>query len=341
MFVAGELEILTSTISKVEYRGRIRLLKKIVYYSKLYDWKGLLKFYDAWLRWIETGLNSWGDDASQIETAMLSGHSSVKKSDKGYIPKSDQVWWCSDFNRDKCTYTSSTHQKSVKGHLRQVKHICGTCLRKDSKQLQHPETSAACPYKIWLYTPKTVYNDFQSSFTQHELNSFFNSSPTINIINSDHATRYACYSHSEKYISRNPVKKTVGRSTNVTVDLLNKPSARPNREPLSTVYSVCHNQANYIKIHDLIHNSGQYNFEACKFPLHTKLNIDYFSFHALDYKHNVICGFWSTDSHLVISEKINNKPLIMRKRLEIIKVPKISREACRIFYIKKRTTVQY
>ena len=148
MFVAGELEILTSKISKVEYRGRIRLLKKMVYYSKLYDWKGLLKFYAAWLRRIETGLNSWGDDASQIETAMLSGHSSVKKSDKGYIPKSDQVWWCSDFNRDKCTYTSSTHQKSVKGHLRQVKHICGTCWRKDSKQLQHPETSAACPYKI-------------------------------------------------------------------------------------------------------------------------------------------------------------------------------------------------
>lgn len=55
--------------------------------------------------------------------------------------------------------------------------------------------------------------------------------------------------------------------------------------------SVCHNQANYIKIHDLIHSSGQYNFEACKFPLHTKLNIDYFRFMLLDYKDNVICDF--------------------------------------------------
>lgn len=148
MFIAGELEILTSKISKTEYKGRIRLLKKIVYYSKLYDWKCLLKFYAAWLRRIETGLNSWGDDSSQIETAMLSGHATVKRSDKGYLPKSEQVWWCSDFNRDKCTFGSSTHQKSVKGHLRQVKHICGTCWRNDKKQLQHPETSAACPYKI-------------------------------------------------------------------------------------------------------------------------------------------------------------------------------------------------
>ena len=60
MFVAGELEILTSKIFKTEYKGRIHLLKKIVYYSKLYDWKCLLKFYAAWLRRIKTGLNSWG-----------------------------------------------------------------------------------------------------------------------------------------------------------------------------------------------------------------------------------------------------------------------------------------
>ena len=43
MFVAGELELLTSKISKVEYQGRMGLLKKIVYYSSLYEWKHLLK----------------------------------------------------------------------------------------------------------------------------------------------------------------------------------------------------------------------------------------------------------------------------------------------------------
>lgn len=146
-FIAGELEILTSKLSKVEYKGRMKFLKKIVYYSSIYEWKRLLQFYAAWLRRIEMGLNSWGDDPTQIETAMLTGQPLKKSYDKGYMPKSEQTWWCSDYNRDKCSY-KYPHQKTVKGHPRLVKHICATCWRTDNKQLQHPESSSACPYKI-------------------------------------------------------------------------------------------------------------------------------------------------------------------------------------------------
>ena len=75
MFVAGELEILTSKISKTELKGRINLLKKIAYLANMYDWKRLLQFYAAWVRCVKMGLNSWRDDSSIIENAMLTNKS--------------------------------------------------------------------------------------------------------------------------------------------------------------------------------------------------------------------------------------------------------------------------
>ena len=50
MFFSGELEILTSKISKTEFRGRLKFLKKIAYYANIYDWSQLLHYYAAWLR---------------------------------------------------------------------------------------------------------------------------------------------------------------------------------------------------------------------------------------------------------------------------------------------------
>ena len=79
MFVAGELEILTSKLSKAEFKGRMRFLKKLVYYANIYDFKRILQYYAAWLRQIEMGLNTWSDDPAQIEPAMLAGKTFFKK----------------------------------------------------------------------------------------------------------------------------------------------------------------------------------------------------------------------------------------------------------------------
>jgi hypothetical protein len=47
LFVAGELEMLSSSkISEVERIGRTKLLKRIAYFTELYEWKGLKKLYD-------------------------------------------------------------------------------------------------------------------------------------------------------------------------------------------------------------------------------------------------------------------------------------------------------
>ena len=147
MFFAGELEILTSKISKSEFRGRLKFLKKIAYFTNIYDWSQLLNYYAAWLRRIEMGLNSWSDEPAQIENAMLASKVLRRKSDKGYLSQSEQTWWCPDFNNGKCSFQTFSHQKSILGHSRLVKHIFGTCWKKEKKQLRHPESSAACPYK--------------------------------------------------------------------------------------------------------------------------------------------------------------------------------------------------
>ena len=56
MFIAGEMEIISGEdLPDSERKGRLNLLKKIVYYTNIYEFKGLKAFYAAWLREIELG----------------------------------------------------------------------------------------------------------------------------------------------------------------------------------------------------------------------------------------------------------------------------------------------
>ena len=58
LFIAWELEIISEeSLASPERKGRLRLLKKIVYYYSTYEFKGLKAFYAAWLREIELGKN--------------------------------------------------------------------------------------------------------------------------------------------------------------------------------------------------------------------------------------------------------------------------------------------
>ena len=44
-------------------------------------------------------------------------------------------------------------------------------------------------------------------------------------------------------------------------------------------------------MHDLISLSGKYNFEGCRFPFNTHLNIDYFRFMLSGYHDEELCDF--------------------------------------------------
>ena len=154
LFIAGELEIISEEgISKAERSGRISMLKKIVYYSNTYDFKGLKSFYAAWLREIELGKKTWVDDPQQIESAILSKHLRWQKSsfltnkkDSTHKGNNDEkLWFCSLYQRSKCANKAS-HMVVIKGKMRMAQHICATCWLKDKAKLAHPECSSSCPH---------------------------------------------------------------------------------------------------------------------------------------------------------------------------------------------------
>lgn len=156
LFIAGELEIISEeSLPRSERKGRLNLLKKIVYYSNTYDFKGLKSFYAAWLREIELGKKSWTDDSQQIESAILTKHirphkpqQSKKESytdKKAKASSEEKIWFCSAYQRNKCTFRAN-HMVVVKGQMRMATHICATCWQRDKNKLEHPECSSSCPY---------------------------------------------------------------------------------------------------------------------------------------------------------------------------------------------------
>lgn len=105
LFVAGELEIISeASLPKSERKGRLNLLKKIVYYIGTYDFKGLREFYAAWLREIELGHKTWLDNPQELESAILNKHIKHQKNSKTqkkepYTGKTtsnddEKVWFC-------------------------------------------------------------------------------------------------------------------------------------------------------------------------------------------------------------------------------------------------------
>lgn len=150
LFVAGELEIITSSkIKQSEKSARIAFLKKIVYYSGIYQWKALLDFYAAFLRQIETGQKTWKDDSVYLEVPLLSKYIKTESKKVSIVRKDVQkppiIWYCAQFQKNKCT-KQSPHSILLRGVNREVHHICATCYRIDKIQSSHPESSTACPH---------------------------------------------------------------------------------------------------------------------------------------------------------------------------------------------------
>ena len=139
--MAGELEILSSAkVGEIERKGRTKLLKKIAYYTELYEWKGLKKLYAHIIRQIENGLADWSKDFSEIETPILIKYVKTdvkaKKSvdNKRVFKKDDTVFYCSHYQRKKCVHESS-HYGKIRGVDRYLQHICATCWREQQKGL--------------------------------------------------------------------------------------------------------------------------------------------------------------------------------------------------------------
>lgn len=71
---------------------------------------------------------------------------STKKKNKNETNDTEEkLWFCSQYQRNKC-HSKGSHILVIKGQARHAQHICASCWQKDSKKLEHPECSSACPH---------------------------------------------------------------------------------------------------------------------------------------------------------------------------------------------------
>ena len=119
---------------KLKKTGRIKLLKKISYYTELSEWKGIKKLYAHIIRQTENGLSAWSQDFSGVETPLLIKYVKTDKArkpfyvndDKKVTQRDDTVFYCSHYQRRKCSQNSS-HNGKIKAVERYLQHIFATC----------------------------------------------------------------------------------------------------------------------------------------------------------------------------------------------------------------------
>ena len=157
-FVAGEMEIIGACTSVTEKEARIEFLTALMYKAAKVDFRFVLKWYAAWVRSIEQGEKKWGEDFYKVGHDIMMNATPLKTQDtpasgtkeRNRSPspesggKADKEWFCSGYNRNKCS-KSSPHKQKIKGVLREVMHVCATCYLENKGKKNHPECSSACP----------------------------------------------------------------------------------------------------------------------------------------------------------------------------------------------------
>jgi len=159
LFVAGELEIIGSCKSSHERQGRTEFLKRLMYLSSNYDFSSIKSLFAAVLRDIEIGYKQWSDDFGDVENAILHNNTSKSRGTSSFVRRDrydgwqknakqtdeEKLWFCSPYQRNKCLHKAA-QTITVNGRMRWTQHMCATCWKKDSRKLEHPECSSACPY---------------------------------------------------------------------------------------------------------------------------------------------------------------------------------------------------
>ena len=176
LFVAGEINIIDrDDIGQAERKGRLSLLKDILFLAGVYEWRGMLELYAAIINQIERGQKDWSSDFSAEKSLVLLKFSkplgvTEKKSDStdkergseqkdrgfGFARRfgtrgpsggaaSSTLWYCRPYQRGECN-RSDPHQAWVFGRGVTVHHMCAKCYLADRKKVPHAESSESCPY---------------------------------------------------------------------------------------------------------------------------------------------------------------------------------------------------
>ena len=163
--ISGELNIIDrDDILQPEWRGRLNLLKHILYLAGYYEWRGCLQLYATIINQIELGIKSWSSDFSEERALVLLPYAQPNPRERPQATQpvrrnqnqnrnsdtpDSRVWFCRPYQKGNCNKPQS-HRAFVQGRGPvTVQHICAKCYLTDKTKSSHPENTDSCPNK-WL-----------------------------------------------------------------------------------------------------------------------------------------------------------------------------------------------
>ena len=145
-YIMGESNILLGCTKPEEFRGRLKLMKKLGYWQLKFDWQSARNVYAAILRGIETGRETWNFNLRDYEDMLILAAVNNMQV-KGDQPKKlRDVYFCAAYQKGECAL-EAPHLAPIgnDGMEHRVLHVCSSCLLKDGKRLQQPNGAPGCP----------------------------------------------------------------------------------------------------------------------------------------------------------------------------------------------------
>ena len=149
-YIMGEANILLGCVKPEEFKGRLKLMKKLGYWQIKFDWPSARNVYAAILRGIEVGRESWDFDLRDYEDMLIPATMGTQHGMGGGSRdrqrKGRDAYFCAGYQKGECAL-EPPHPASVgnDGIERMVLHVCSSCLLKDGRKLSHPNGAPACP----------------------------------------------------------------------------------------------------------------------------------------------------------------------------------------------------
>ena len=143
-YMTGEADILIHCEKPEEFRSRLKLMRRLGYWSTKYDWPSARNIYAAILRGIETGRETWSFYFREYEDMLIAPSKVPVMSREGR--KGRETYFCGPYQKSDCNL-DAPHMARIgpEGIECMVHHVCSTCLLKDGKRLTHPNGAPNCP----------------------------------------------------------------------------------------------------------------------------------------------------------------------------------------------------
>ena len=144
-YITGESDILLHCDKPEELHARLKLMRRIGYWTSKYDWPSARNVYAAIMRGIETGRENWNFDLRDYEDMLMSSNRTVVSQSRDQR-KSRETYFCGPYQKGECNLDSPHYARIGPESIEKlVHHVCSTCLIKDGKKLTHPNGAQNCP----------------------------------------------------------------------------------------------------------------------------------------------------------------------------------------------------